>query len=159
MQKTHDSKGRARRPTQGAAGPKHLPDKEDAIKAGEFDEVCPSHLNEHGRELWLWAVARLKTLGILDKADAKHLELLAETYEDYRMGQEDVAKLGHIIAQETEGGTIYRRNPACVTVEKCRLALRSFYSDFGLTPSARAKFGAPESESDPLEELFRAARN
>jgi P27 family predicted phage terminase small subunit len=159
MQKTHDSLGRTRRSTQGAAGPKNLPDKEKAIKAGAFSEECPGHLGTHGKEWWNWAVRQLEKLGILDAADAKHIELCAETYEDYRMAQEDIDEHGRILSQSTDGGAILRRNPAFTTMEKARVTLRSFYSDLGLTPSARAKFGVADKGDDPLEELFRAARN
>ena len=157
--KTHDSLGRVRRPTSGAAGPKHLPDKTNTIKSGQFDAVTPGHLGIHGAEWWEWATDTLATMGILDAADAKHIELCAETYEDYRMAQSDIETLGRIMKQSTESGdTIYRRNPAFVTMEKARVTLRSFYSDLGLTPSARAKFGTAEKDDDPFEELTRLAR-
>lgn len=150
-----DSLNRRRRRSQGGAGPKHLPDKVNTIKAGEFDATPPGHLSDHGREWWLWATATLEEMGILDKADAKHLELCAETFEDYRCAQEDIESLGRLMAEERENGsTVYRRNPAFVTMEKARVALRSFYSDLGLTPSARAKFGAQDKEDDPFAALM-----
>lgn len=152
--KETDSLGRSRRQTQGGAGPKHLPDKTKARKAGPFDDVAPGHLGNHGQEWWNWAVEALATMGILDAADAKHLELCAETYEDYRMAQEDIESLGRIMAQETETATIYRRNPAFTTMEKARVMLRSFYSDLGLTPSARAKFGQGNEDEDPFADLL-----
>ncbi len=150
-----DKLGRARRKTQGGAGPKHLPDKTNARKAGPFDGVAPGHLGIHGQEWWGWAVEALETMGILDAADAKHLELCAETYEDYRMAQDDIEKLGRIMTQSTESGdTIYRRNPAFTTMEKARVMLRSFYSDLGLTPSSRAKFGQGNEDEDPFADLL-----
>jgi P27 family predicted phage terminase small subunit len=96
-------------------------------------------------------------MGILDAADAKHIELCAETFQDYRDAQEDILALGRIVAQETDKATIYRRNPAFTTMEKARVTLRSFYSDLGLTPSARAKFGSGNDENDPFEDLMRRA--
>lgn len=156
--KATDSLGRTRRKTQGGAGPKHLPDKVKSAKAGAFQMAAPSHLGDHGKTWWRWAVATLQKMGILDAADRKHIELCAETFDDYRNGQEDVKKYGRILIQATEGGMVYKRNPATVTVEKARVTLRSFYSDLGLTPSARAKFGGGEKEEDPFAELLKASQ-
>ena len=156
--KTHDSLGRVRRASQSGAGPKHLPDKEKARKAGQFDFRPPAHLGPHGERWWIWATRTLEKLGILDAADTKHLELCAETFQDYRDAQDDIENLGRIMCQTVESGRIYRRNPAFVTMEKSRVTLRSFYSDLGLTPSARAKFGAHEKDDDPFEELAKLAR-
>lgn len=151
-----DSLGRARRATQGGAGPKHLPDKEDAIKAGAFDHEPPSHLGSHGVEWWTWAVATLDRMGILDAADTKHIELCAETFDDYRAAQEDIERYGTIVEQMSGEGrdVILKRNPALTTMEKARVILRSFYSDLGLTPSARAKFGSNEKDDDPFAALL-----
>ncbi len=153
-----DSLGRARRRSQGGAGPKHLPSK-DAPKAGDFVMEPPDHLEREAREWWIWAVEALDQMGILDAADAKHIELCAETFQTYRDSLDDIATLGRIMAQSTESGdTIYRRNPAFTTMEKARVTLRSFYSDLGLTPSARAKFGHGNEESDPFADLMESAK-
>lgn len=156
MSKTVDKLGRARRKTQGANGPKKLPDKDRAAKSGAFGLKPPAHLGPHGLAWWRWAAQTLTGLGIADKADRRMVELCAETYEDYRNAQEDIATLGRIVAQEVNGSTIYKRNPAFTTMEKARGMLRSFYSDLGLTPSARAKFGGPsEEEDDPFNKIIK----
>lgn len=148
------------RTTQGAAGPKHLPSK-DAVRAGAFDLENPPPLGYDGLEWWHWAVAALQSMGILDSADSAHLRLCAETYQDYCDAREDILALGRLMAQSLPSGdTTYRRNPAMVTMENARNTLRSFYSDLGLTPSARAKFGGgQEKEVDPFAELLARKSN
>ena len=152
--KSHDSLGRVRRRSQGGAGPKHLPSK-DAVKTGAFNGRPPEGLGVSGTLWWRWAVVQLEAMGIADNADREHLRLCAETYQEYRDAKTFVRKHGaHII--DSKG--LVSRNPAQVTAEKARLALRSFYSDLCLTPSARAKFGTPEKEDDPMGDLMRQSQ-
>lgn len=154
--KTRDSKGRVRRASQGGAGPKKLPDKTKAAKTGVgFSKVAPSHLGAHGQEWWAMAVKQMDALGILDAADRAIVELAAETFGDYRDAQEDIAQYGRLLMDDHGN---QKRNPAFITLEKARVALKSFYSDLGLTPSARAKFGGGEDEDDPMADLLKSAR-
>ena len=151
-----DKLGRTRQPTSGAAGPKHLPGTGGARAGDDFDASPPAHFDLHAAEWWTWAVDQLTKMGVIDSADRKIIELGAETYSEYRLAQEDCAKLGRILAREIpDGGTRYTRNPAFVTLESARSSLRSLYSDLGLTPSARQKFaGNGGDDADPFADLM-----
>jgi len=153
--KTHDRKGRVRRPSQGGAGPKNLPSK-DAPKAGKFDKRPPSTLSEEGKAWWTWAVAAMDSMGYLDAADWGFVKHVAEAFEDYSRRRAQLAIEGDTIST-MEG---VKRNPIAGLVQQDRKDMKSFYSDLGLTPSARAKFGGDtgKKDEDPFEKIMNQNR-
>lgn len=147
--------GRKRRRSQGGAGPKNLPSK-DAPKAGKFDKRPPPTLSEEGKTWWVWAVDSMESMKILDRADWYHVKLAAETVEDYHRRRAQLAVEGDTLS--TMDGV--KRNPVAGLMEQARLAIKSFHSDLGLTPSARAKFGGDtgKKDEDPFEKIMNQNR-
>lgn len=153
MSKDTDSLGRARRPTQGGAGPKHLPDKTKARKAGKFDASPPPDLGPHGLFAWEYTVRTTTKMGILDEGDWISLCVLVRAYEGYMLANEDIKANGREMMDD-HGNK--KRNTAYSTLKERTNELRSSLSDFALTPSARAKFGATgDDEEDPFQKLIR----
>ena len=152
--KTHDSLGRTRRVSQGGAGNKALPDKENARKAGEFNDVPPPGLQEHGLFWWSYVVRNMRQMGILDAADWMSVALSAFSYQDYMQSREDIG--GNRILMDDNGNQ--KRHPAFATRRETAAELRSYLSDFALTPSARAKFGAGDKEDDHFADLMASQK-
>ena len=152
--KTHDSLGRSRRPSQGGAGPKHLPSKE-APKAGEFDQTPPDDLGDHGLAYWNESVKHLVAMGYIDQADRTYLIRASKSFHK-------LCKYDKIIEVE---GEVYidmhgtkKAHPLMNTVMKLECLFDTRQSSLGLSPSARAKFGANITEVDPFAELLEARK-
>ncbi len=143
-----DSLGRSRQPSQGGAGPKHIPNQTHGALTGPLCDV-PQDLGDIARSFWVDAAEAMEKLGILESADAHILRISAETFERMQLAKQEV---------ERDGGTILedgkmKRHPALVTLEKSAILMRSLLSDIGLTPSARAKFGT-QTQDDAFDALF-----
>jgi P27 family predicted phage terminase small subunit len=151
-----DSLGRRRRKSQSACGWKKLPDKVKAAKAGPLvDRTPPKYLRKAGQEWWTWAVTMLDRFGILDQADVSAINLGAETVDDLATAMRDIKRHGALVTFKSGKSVRLLRNPAQTTAEKARTFLRFLYTDLGLTPSARAKFGpVGDVPKDPMEAIF-----
>lgn len=147
--KTVDSKGRARRRSQGGAGPKKLPSK-DAPKAGAFLTATPETLGEHGKAFWEEAVAHLLKMGFIDIADRIFLIHTAEAFELYKRCKARIKLDGDVVI-DMHGNS--KAHPLMSTMIKAGKDCFSYLSSLGLTPSARAKFGGSEDEDDPWSVL------
>ncbi|MES2706090.1 MAG: phage terminase small subunit P27 family [Verrucomicrobiota bacterium] len=152
--KTHDSKGRVRRVTQGGAGPKKLPSK-DAPKAGTFIADAPETLGEHGRAFWKEAVSHLLAMGFIDAADRIFLIHTAEAFELYKSCQAQIQLDGKVM-MDFHGNS--KAHPLMTTMIKAGKDCFSYLSSLGLTPSARAKFGSTEKEDDPFQDLVNDSK-
>jgi P27 family predicted phage terminase small subunit len=154
MADKRDSLGRRRRQSQNV-GRVGAPDKR-AAKAGPLrDKSPPKHLSKSGAAWWTWATSALETMGVLDSADVGAINLGAETFDDLTHAMADVKKHGRLVKTMTKSGVMIRRNPAQLTAEKARAFMRALYSDLGLTPAARSKFGTRGDEpEDPFEKLL-----
>jgi P27 family predicted phage terminase small subunit len=151
--KEFDSLGRVRRITQGGAGPKHLPDKDNATKSGAFEDTPPPDLGEHGLFCWRFVVYHTAKMGILDMADWLAVGMFCRSYEGYMIADEDIKKNGREFIDENGNR---KRNTAYVTKNERTREVVSFVSSFALHPSSRAKFGASDKEEDPFLKITAA---
>lgn len=153
--KTHDSIGRPLRATSGACGPKKIPDKVHAAKSGTLGTTPPASLKAAGKEWWKKATAKMRALGILDAADCFALERCGQWVDRRADALKDLEKNGEYQTNLKTG--IKSANPAVYVLNKADEVYGKCLSDFGLTPSARAKFGGgSEKEEDPFDAILRA---
>jgi len=151
-----DKLGRERKPSQGGAGPKHLPAKTSGAITGDLDvHEMPDDLDVHGVDFWTRATDSMRALGILERMDWALLYVAAATWSIWQQAREDIKTHGLTI--EDDRGRI-SRNHSLTTMTQCGLNLAKMLSDLGLTPSARAKFG-PAPESDEFEKLFEVFKD
>jgi phage terminase small subunit len=98
--------------------------------------ACPEWLSEHARELWNRFGPELEKLGVATDMDAVAMELLCDTYGEWRMAKE--------------------RGDWCAAVSAWK-RLKAILIEFGLTPSSRTKVSkVAGDEKDPFEEHLRA---
>jgi P27 family predicted phage terminase small subunit len=140
-----------RRKRSQGGGNRKLPSKDAPNTGRVLPREPPERFGEHAKQWYRWAAKLANEMGIADEADSNAFECAAETYQEYRDAQACIEKHGMVL--ETDG-RLYA-NPAVAILQRSARLLRLFRGDLGLTPSARAKFGAPEAISgDPLEELL-----
>jgi P27 family predicted phage terminase small subunit len=122
---------------------------------------CPAHLSDKARETWGFVVSRLDEMGVLTRADALAVEMLCEAVGDYRTAREDLREFGSNYYETVNqtGGKMYRAHPALATVQDADRRLKAWFSEFGLTPSARTRVqGTPPEDDDPLAAYFDGGR-
>lgn len=113
----------------------------------------PEDLDDNGVIFWTSATESMRKLGILEKMDWVILALAADAYSRWMAAKIDVERYGNLTSDEN--GNL-KRNPAFLTLKENSVMLKSYLSDLGMTPSARAKFG-PVEDDDPFAALMANA--
>lgn len=114
--------------------------------------ACPEYLDGYARAEWDAVAPILATLRILTIADRGALEMLCRAYDEYREATDNVEKDGATYETATENGSvIIKAHPAVNQRNDAWRRYRAALSDFGLTPSSRAKIAVdPEKPKDPI---------
>ncbi len=115
---------------------------------------CPAHLDSKAKTAWKKLCTHLDNMGVLTLADELALETMVSVYARIRELQKELKELGGTTYKSVrEGGDVmFKAYPQVAQLEKAESTFRSYLTEFGLTPSARAKLKTEESpdEDDPL---------
>jgi P27 family predicted phage terminase small subunit len=153
-------KGRKPKPTdlklvEGNRGKRRLPKRE--AKPQRVIPSPPAHLSERGREIWGWATSVLDRMAVLTEADPLALERLCETLVEIEELKDDIREHGRYQQVETKvGGVMERARPAVGMLQDADRRVRAWLTEFGLTPSARARVPTRSHDEgkDPAEAYF-----
>jgi P27 family predicted phage terminase small subunit len=115
---------------------------------------APRGLGIDGARFWHKYAPALAGLGVLTAVDEPALEMAAEHYEV-------AIRAAHQLHDEeltVEGRDGPKKNPLTQILRDNSTALRSWLTEFGMTPASRSKLHAPTEEQPSLaDELFRMA--
>lgn len=100
---------------------------------------CPSWLPAEGKAEWRRIVPDLDRLGMLAKVDRAALAAYCQQWATLVQAQKEIDKRGLLV----EGDGRIVKNPAVLAAKDAAAAVRLFASEFGLTPSSRARMEAP----------------
>lgn len=110
----------------------------------------PAHLDAIARAKWEELVPQLAELGVLSRMDGGTLEALCVTYSQAVKFQKSADKTQ--IVKTAFGPKV---NPAVVQARKSWALWRQFAQEFGLSPSARTRVGAPEKAAKDGDETAK----
>jgi P27 family predicted phage terminase small subunit len=157
------SGGRNRKPTavrklQGNAGKRKLNHREPKPKLG-IPEM-PRHLSKVAVLAWKRLIPILMAMKILTVADGDALAAYCSSIAQWAMAEAAIAKYG-ILCAELEpltGVGVLKTNPAVRVKSDALRHMRSFESEFGLTPASRSKLqiNADSDDADPFENFLNA---
>jgi P27 family predicted phage terminase small subunit len=113
----------------------------------------PEHLRGLAKTKWQKIAAQLHRMGVLTEVDQDALARYCITYKRWREAEKQVERDGEVILT-TNGNQV--QNPYLSIANRCMAQLNSLGSEFGLTPSSRAKVHAepPPDESALEKKLF-----
>ena len=135
---------------QGNPGKRKVADK--APTAGKWTyNQRPKHLSLIGKEAFadLRDLLGPRGMQMLDKADKMALEVLAETYAEWRSANDEVLRDGMVQEVETkQGGMMKRQHPAVNIRGNAAKRMLSLMAEFGLTPSSRSRLLNNQGEGD-----------
>lgn len=100
----------------------------------------PDHLSPIAADLWCDIVADHAASGTLSRLDLPGLEILCETYADWVLAKREMADYPKIVASE-KGPQIH---PAYKILRSTEASLRSWLSEYGMTPLSRARLRRPD---------------
>jgi P27 family predicted phage terminase small subunit len=157
------SGGKNRKPTalkklQGNAGKRKLNAREPKPKLGVPE--MPMHLSKLAKVAWRRLIPILSAMKVLTVADGDALGGYCSAITQWILSDAAIAKYGILTAEldESTGTSILRTNPAVRVRSDALRHMRSFESEFGLTPASRSKLSIHVNDDDDtpdaLDELF-----
>ena len=125
--------------------------------------LCPPHLDEQAKQIWKDTVAVLQPLGLIAITDVALLALYSQTYSIWLTLTAELKRDGAFIMvpctdktgeplRDFNDKVIMEpiKNPRMSEMRLLAAQLRLMASDFGMTPSARARLSVPEKSDDPM---------
>ncbi|SHJ77713.1 phage terminase small subunit P27 family [Paramaledivibacter caminithermalis] len=115
---------------------------------------CPSWLEPEAKKEWKRMAKILETIGVLTQIDAAAFAGYCQAYARWKEAEEFLSKHGTIF--KTPSGYI-QQVPQVSIAQTYLKIMKDFCSEFGLTPSARARIRVDieeKAEYDPMAELL-----
>ena len=139
----------------------------------------PAHFEGYESEVWDRLVAELGAIGVLHQTDSLAMEMLCQAYSDHRTAVEHVRECAKLAAMplatkrllgldETEysacgryyrtvgtaGAIMKRANPAIADRSDADRRIRSWASEFGLTPASRSRIAVGGAVEDDVAKKY-----
>lgn len=143
----------------GNPGKRPLPKNEP--KPTPIAPRCPQFLHKDAKREWKRIVPELERLGLLTVVDMAALVGYCESWAQYKEAIEFIHDNGSVYELERkEGGVYLQQYPQVSIANKALLQIRAFCTEFGMTPSSRARMSVPGAEDpdDGMEKLLRKTR-
>jgi P27 family predicted phage terminase small subunit len=118
--------------------------------------TCPHWLEEAAKVEWMRVAPELNRLGLLTRVDRAALAAYCQSYARWQAAETILSSEG-ITCEYTNknGSTNTTLRPEVLVAKQYLQFLRAFCSEFGLTPSSRARMVLPKDEEDDEENDFR----
>lgn len=113
---------------------------------------CPEWLLDEAKEEWFRIAPELYNLGLLTRLDRAALAAYCQSYAKWKRAEEFIRKYGttyRMVKTDEDGKQyVYSQQHAEVGIaNQCLKQIRAFCSEFGLTPSARARLELPTEQT------------
>ena len=116
---------------------------------------CPKHLTGEAKKEWNRTSKQLFELGLLTELDRAALAAYCQAWAQWVQAQEEMSKPTFQMIEETESGYPVA-SPWLNVAAQAMKHMKSFLTEFGMTPSSRSRVKVPEAPTvDPYEEFKR----
>lgn len=102
---------------------------------------CPKHLDKWAKAEWKRMAPILLRLGVLTEADGTALAAYCQLYSRWVQLENRIQNVGDFMLED-------KQHPLIVASRQTLQLLRSFCTEFGMTPSARGRMVAPGEKED-----------
>jgi P27 family predicted phage terminase small subunit len=145
MTRGRKTKPSALKELAGNPGKRALNDKEPKPVAGVPN--CPRHLKGPAQTEWKRLIVELREMKLLSRVDRAELSLCCSAWGMYVKACGKIEKEGEVIISDKGG--MYQ-NPWVAIRNRSMEQVHKFYTEFGLTPSSRArvKIETPTAEEE-----------
>ena len=118
--------------------------------------ACPDWLMPEAQQEWQRLAPSLTAMGVLTDHDLEAFAGYCQAYARWREAEEFLSQHGTIF--KTPSGYVQQVPQVSIAMQNLKI-MQSFCSEFGLTPSSRARLyantGKDAPDDDPLEDVFR----
>ncbi|WP_236595990.1 phage terminase small subunit P27 family [Paenibacillus sp. EPM92] len=122
---------------------------EDAIKPASDNILRPTWLDAVGKKMWESIMEELAAVDLITNVDVYALALACDAYSKYVKASKDIKKEGLVVEHKNAIGAVNKvPNPNVAIAQKYATQFKSFCSEFGLSPAARARLAKPKDDED-----------
>ena len=121
----------------------------------------PKYMPFAAQREWDFITPILLELGVLTLVDSKSIAAYCVCYARWEEADRKITEFGplfQVTYQDNEGNTIVgdlKENPACKIADRCLARMKSYLTEFGLTPASRAKLKiGPKPVKDKFDSLM-----
>lgn len=120
--------------------------------------TCPSYLDRQGKKSFAEFADMLARMQVTAHSDQKALGILADRYAKYLEMRKLIRKEGSTYTtMNTQGTEIHRTRPEVAIMNDALKDVLKLMSEFGLTPSSRAKVSAINvNHEDPFNKFLKS---
>lgn len=117
---------------------------------------CPAHLDAGAKAEWRRVAAELRAMGLVTPVDRAALAAYCQAWSRWAQAELKVREFGAVLVRQgKDGQSEFYPNPYLAVANVALVQMRSFASEFGMTPSSRTRLAVePQREADPLEEFL-----
>ena len=127
---------------------------EESFKPNDDDIKVPGWLDKEGKSEWKRVSRELKELNILTNIDTTALGMYCDAYSKYQLATKKINEEGMFIEYTNKAGaTNIIEHPAVKAQVKYADLIKKLCSEFGLTPSSRARITLPKQEEEQEQTL------
>jgi P27 family predicted phage terminase small subunit len=134
-------------------------------KAGRGLPSCPKHLKGIARKAWKFWTSELKIMNLDHRPDSMMLEGACIAYESYVNMHIVIEQQGKLVAKKERNpitGVLevvdVRPHPGLAIRDRALVMMRSFCSEFGLSPVSRARLYVDRRETETEDLLTLLAK-
>lgn len=140
--------------------------KELEAETPKYDVICandvispPDYLNELGKKTYVEIARKMAGRNVLTQMDDFALELLIESYQEFRDHQDFLERNGYTYEiEDKEGNVRTSAYPQAALKSDAHKRVCNLLQQFGWTPSSRTKVKIIKSESDPISHMKRGGK-
>ena len=143
-------------------GAKELERRNDAKYPALEDFTPPAYFSEREKQYWAEICEKFKASNVVSVMDAWALELLVESYAEWREHKNTLDQEGYTQIQTvpTTGARKEVAHPVAALKQKAHAQVCALLVQFGWTPSARTKTQQlSRLEGDPIKPAFSSRPN
>ena len=113
--------------------------------------LCPSWLSKSAKREWRRMAPKLDRLGLLTEVDGEAFAIYCQAYARWKECEKYIDEYG---IQNTNDAGTKTVAPQVNVAHKYLAIIRHFCTEFGLTPSARARMTIEKDDSDEMDEIL-----
>lgn len=137
----------AKKRAKGNPGKDRLPTKRSAPKTKL--PQCPSFVPPMAKRVWKSVVPKLLELGVIAQVDEHAIAAYCIAFDRFRRATLKVKRQGELVPVGDKG--YFQNNPWLSIANRSLVEMKSFWSQFGMTPSDRMSLNidAPDPRTPP----------
>ena len=129
---------------EGNPGKRRLPTVDEEVRVGPGAPELPNWLDAEAKAEWRRVVPELTAVGLLGKVDRAALSGYCQAWARWKEAEAILSAKG--LTSKIKSGYIMQRPEVAVALKYLAM-VKAFCSEFGLTPSSRARMSVPGRKS------------